>query len=252
MGPLTPSIRAFTGPKQGESAASNRDAWHSNRRADGQTSPVCLRVAIADGASTASGSGLWARMLVQASTDGIAPWSRPGYRSRVLGTLRERWRQLAAAALPPDAPWFAAAALDRGAFATLLRLDVRGNAWRAEAWGDSCLFHLRDGRLIEALPCRAPADFEQDPFLLASLPGHDHGLSQRLVQHQGSLRRGDTLLLASDALACWLLATGAWSEALERLETLPDPAGCQAWIEDLRQRRGLKDDDCTLVRVSFR
>lgn len=206
-----------------------------------------VRLALSDGASTTSFSRLWARILVQAATRGIAPWARASYRSSILTTLRLLWNVEAHAALPESVPWFASGSLERGAFATLLRVRIHRGMWEAEAWGDSCLFHLRAGRVLQMLPNLEPEDFALAPCLLASVPGHDRPLSSKLVLGQGHLRRGDQLILTTDALACWFRSSPDTSTALEEALGVPDQAGFTAWVDGLRSSRGLKNDDTTLL-----
>ena len=250
-GPLIPSIRGFKVPKVGESQDSCRDAWRTNQRRECVFSPFSLRLAIADGATTTSGSGLWGQILVDAAVEGIAPWYRVSYRERILARLRTRWHHQARALLPKPLPWFAEASLNRGGFSSLMKAEVRGNTWRAEGWGDSCLFHLRFGELVQMLPELDPEDFSKNPILLASVPGHDQDLTQNAVIGQGNLLRGDILLLATDALACWLLSTQAWPETLREIRSLRSEAAYAVWIDNLRRARGLKNDDTTLVFVEF-
>ena len=250
-GPLVPRLRGFKVPKFGESPSSCRDAWRSNHRVNGSGNPEYLRVAIADGASTASGSGLWGEHLVDASVGSASKWRKGAYRAKLLARLRQRWQYEACAALPQPVPWFAEAALNRGAYSTLMKVWIRGNTWEAEGWGDSCLFHLRLGHPVRVLPDLEIDDFSQNPFLLASVPGHDEDLATEMIFGKGNLERGDILLLATDALACWLLTTQAWSENLREMTAIRSDESFAAWVDDLRRNRGLKNDDTTMVLVEF-
>jgi hypothetical protein len=251
-GPLVPIIKGFKVPKVGESWASCRDAWRSNQRRAGLVTPSNLRVAIADGATTASGSGLWGQLLVDGAVEGIAPWRREAYRTRILAGLRTRWHHQASATLPQPLSWFAQASLDRGGFSSLMKVEVRGTTWRAEGWGDSCLFHLRSSQPVQILPDLEPEDFSHHPYLLASVAGHDQDLAKNLLHGEGKLQRGDLLLLATDALACWFLGAQDWPETLRELRGIESDAAFAAWVDDLRRERGLKNDDTTLVVVAFR
>ena len=101
------------------------------------------------------------------------------------------------------------------------------------------------------LPDLDPEDFNKHPFLLASVPGHDRDLTRNAVIGHGNLLRGDVLLLATDAMACWLLSTKAWPETLREIRSLTSEAAYGVWIDSLRRARGLKNDDTTLVFVEF-
>jgi hypothetical protein len=148
-------------------------------------------------------------------------------------------------------PWFSQVALDLGAFSSLMKVEVREGAWTAEGWGDSCVFQLRRGQPIQTLPDLEPEAFAESPFLLASVRGHDGDLVKHMLTATGKLEPGDTLLLATDALACWLLTTKAWAETLHEFRGLADAAAFTAWVEELRRERGLKNDDSTMVLVEF-
>jgi hypothetical protein len=101
------------------------------------------------------------------------------------------------------------------------------------------------------LPDLEIGDFNKDPFLLASVPGHDQDLVKKMLFGKGTLQRGDILLLATDALACWLLITQAWPETLRELSDIQSDDSFVAWVNELRRNRGLKNDDTTLVLVEF-
>jgi hypothetical protein len=173
------------------------------------------------------------------------------YRSTLLRRLRVKWHEQVRRLLPDPLPWFSEAALQRGAFSSLMKVEVRDGVWTAEGWGDSCLFHIRGGQFVQALPDLEPEAFAGSPFLLASVRGHDGDLVKQMVTATGKLEPGDTLLLATDALACWLMTTKAWSETLRELAGLPDEAAFSRWVEKLRRERGLKNDDTTMVLVEF-
>lgn len=240
-------VRGFQVPKQGESAASCQDAWLASGQCPGSAASAVHRLAVADGATTASGSGLWAQILVHASVAGIAPWSRSSYRARKLLALRNLWAGRVRTSLPQPLPWFAEEALARGAFSTLLRVQIRQGRWTAEAWGDTCLFQFRDGAVTAMVPDLKPEDFSLAPFLLASVAGHDRDLQARLVQAEGNLQTGDLLLLASDALSCWIRSQEDPQEALEGISKLTDQTDFERWIGKLRSLHHLKNDDTTLV-----
>ena len=250
------AIRAFKTPKSGESPDSCRDACWNNHYERKLPPPACLRVAIADGASTASGSGLWAQLLARASVNGLnglppGSWCVEPYRSRLLQRLRVKWHEQIRRLLPDPLPWFSQASLERGAFSSLMQVEVRDGTWTAEGWGDSCLFHLRGGQPVQVLPDLEPEAFNESPFLLASVRGHDKDLVKHLLTATGKLQPGDTLLLATDALACWLLTTKAWAETLREFKDLADVTAFTAWVGELRRERGLKNDDTTMVLVEF-
>ena len=73
----------------------------------------------------------------------------------------------------------------------------------------------------------------------------------------GPLRAGDRLFLMTDALAEWFLhahesGRRPW-EAVDRLLSLERPEEAfAAWVEQLRDGDGLRDDDATLLVIEPR
>jgi hypothetical protein len=188
------------------------------------------RLAVADGASSAWRAGDWAAALVDAWIAG--PPGRPRAGGRVAGFLR--WLDTVREGF--DAPtdgaeraWFAEAAAARGAHAALLGVRVTGLGGRrprlvATAVGDVCLMVVRDGMLDVALPLDDPDAFGTRPSLVSSLPGGGLAGARSRSCTETAVRADDLLLLASDALAAFLLQLAAdardavWP-AMRRLDT---------------------------------
>jgi len=226
-------IRVLTVPKEGHRAEENEDA--AAYAAD--TWPV--RVAIADGATEAVFSGLWAEMLVArwVADDGATPAAL----AEALPAWRNAW-QNHPAVRSQDLPWYAAAKAADGAHATLLGLTLRANGtWKSVAVGDGVLMHLREGRLERAWPMDDPEAFSDRPALLASVARPS---PPRMEAASGDWAPGDSLLLTTDAVAAWLLRT--------------DPTAAPAWdaasfaeqVESARTQGLLRNDDSTLVQIS--
>jgi hypothetical protein len=208
------------------------------------------RFAIADGASESAFAGLWARLLVRAFVAAPAGPDRWAW----LPAARLRWA--AEVSVKPLA-WFTQNKVGQGDFATFLGLTVgtsdgRGPPpWQACAVGDSCLFHVREGRLRHAFPLGRSEQFGNSPCLVGS---HDAPL-RSIGERQGHCWEGDQLWLMTDALARWFLreveaGRRPWAElAALRLDSRPEPAAFAAWVEWLRVRRNLGNDDVTLLGV---
>ena len=75
-----------------------------------------------------------------------------------------------------------------------------------------------------------------------------------IVTASGTWQDGDNIYLMSDALACWFLMrceSGSIPWQLLNDITLAGTPSFPAWITQLRERRELKNDDCTLVSITF-
>jgi len=87
------------------------------------------------------------------------------------------------------------------------------------------------------------------PYLIGS--GSDgESLKDRIQVSKGSLRDGDMLLLATDAMAAWLLKRDEegrplWNWLYRKLGTPESFAAMVAY----GRKNGLRNDDFTLVRI---
>ncbi|MBY0526973.1 MAG: protein phosphatase 2C domain-containing protein [Gemmataceae bacterium] len=244
--------QSFFLPKRGHSADEFEDAFAGD--------PVAGRFAIADGAAESSFAALWARLLVEAF---VTPGRELSVNGSWLAPLQQRW---AADVDGLTIPWYGEAKRSDGAFATFLGLVVTcadqyaggtcaGGTWRGAAVGDSCLFHVSEDGIQVAFPvCRA-ADFGNRPALLGSR-SDARTCAVRAKEAWGTWQSGDRLLLMTDALAQWFLAEAERGQqpwfAIEELQRFPNrPDALRSWLEDLRDRGSLRNDDVTLLVIDL-
>ena len=244
-------IDSFYTQKAGNAAIEYEDAfWTPAPTA--RLREESVRIAIADGATDAIYSGLWARLLVKAYG-----------KHRMTGETAEDYLSRASqvwgrAVARRPLPWYAEEKARRGAYAALIGLELnRGGggesgSWSALACGDSCFFHLRSDAVIESFPITRSEDFSSTPLLLGSHP-RTRGL-EGMRTAAGSWQEGDCFYLMSDALASWFLGrceTGdvPW-QALRDITIAKEPP-FEEWIASLRKERAIKNDDCTLIGISF-
>jgi len=250
-----PACHVFWMPKAGNARSEYEDSFWPRQDDFGATSPV-LRLAVADGATETSFSGIWARLLVSSYGRGRLTGDAAGDE---LCKIRRAWRR---AVGQKPLPWYAEEKLRSGAFSSLSGLTIfpPGNEsagagdWQATSIGDSCLFQMRGGDLIHSYPFSQADEFNSRPRLISSLDGGD---DPEFVAHtvRGSWQAGDTLFLMTDALACWFLRGMESSEPVsERLNTLQVQSDFELLIDELRStidaegKPVLKNDDVTLLR----
>ena len=230
---------AASRPKSGHRADENEDAVGAHPAAD--------RFAVADGASEGWASGAWATHLVGCYTR-TPP--EPATFADWLAAARRTWAAPPASA---DQPWYAQAKQAEGAFATLVGVEVRpaksgsGLRWKAVAVGDSCLLHVRRGAVVESFPLTHPDQFDTTPALV---PSSAHRPTPDPDWLAGTAAPGDTLLLATDAVAAALLATPDAIAAVVRrvVPHLADAGtGRRAVVDFLTTLRLPRDDDATLL-----
>ncbi len=210
------------------------------------------RGAVADGATEAAFTGIWAKILARA--DGAGELCAESFWTD-LQPLRQQWvRAVTKVTAGKPLPWYLEEKRRSGAFAALAGLALHDGWWSAVALGDCCVFQLRAGELQYAFPLRRSQDFGSRPALVPTNPAREDRRALRVTT--GEWRRGDMFLLMSDALAAWFLrgveqGEPRWPlpEALEAsVEAERTPAFAE-WIAGLRDAHALRNDDVTLVWV---
>ena len=167
--------------------------------------------AIADGVTAGIFSGLWARILTQAIV-AEPPQLEAGDFSDWLGRRRSVWRSgIDVSRLT----WYQRPKMVDGGMTTLLWLQplppaddfdeaVGQLCFQSFAIGDSCLFHVRNEKLLASYPMTNSADFELKPAALRSVDRDvDH-----LLEFQTQVfecQPGDVVVLCTDAVALWAL-----------------------------------------------
>jgi hypothetical protein len=223
-----------------------------------------LAVAVADGASEAMLAGQWARSLVDhfvsapftmdlldVIEQASAQWVHHITRYRVERDQSSR----------PIA-WYEEPGLERGSYATIVaaRLTDRshpaGQCGRIEVWalGDACFFQVRDEQLVIAFPLSDAESFNTSPSLVPSRHIDRELLLKHVNVYRGSWESGDTIYLATDALALWFLdqhtaGERPW-EMLRDLGTR-DSDDFEMWVAGQRVGGRLKNDDTTLLRIDL-
>ncbi|MFC9296189.1 hypothetical protein ACFTWH_27705 [Streptomyces sp. NPDC057011] len=259
-------------PKHGSSEAECEDAvavlpacTHDDMLRTPLTAGVC------DGATESVLAKDWARILSRAAA--AAALDRPevmaggaAFEEFAAGAVAqwEPWLEtytLARAEEGRPLKWYEQAKLGAGAFATLLAVRVDpgpGPAaawrWRAAALGDSCLFHMRENRLLSSFPVQRPEEFGTTPDLFGSRNHDTVLLRERTRFTAGDARPGDRLLLMTDALAAWFLTAPDPTSALYELQEFSGPDDLERfteWITGLRERQVLRNDDVAVVRIDF-
>ncbi len=248
------TTHVFWMPKAGHTSAEYEDAFWP--REDRHHQSGAIRLAVADGATETSFSGLWARLIVSAYGRGRLRFDES---ERELQRIRRIWKR---AVGQKPLPWYAEEKLRAGAFSSLAGVtifppecpgEVAGQ-WQGTAIGDSCLLQVRGGDLVRSFPFSNADEFNSRPRLLSSLDS-DHSEDFAVGTVSGSWQTGDTFYLMTDALACLCLrgveANGPLFDRLHALETQSDFEMLIAESRSTGDAGGrplLKNDDVTLVR----
>ncbi|MFB6098328.1 MAG: hypothetical protein ABEK84_04305 [Salinibacter sp.] len=240
-----PSVvsRILAVPKKGAS----RDEYEDAAAVRDETWPV--RAAVADGATESVFARSWAETLA----DGLSTVAAtPEALAQALPEWQASWTD-ALAARADSLPWYTAAKARKGAFAAVLGIECRRDGrWRAVSVGDALLLHLRGTALQRTWPHTAPDDFTSRPALVPSRPDRPAPFPEDYRSVTGTWQRGDAFLLATDAVAAWLLRVG--------FQDGPSPSGAgpaaaRSWSPEAfrevvaagRAEGHLRNDDSTLL-----
>ena len=216
------------------------------------------RIALCDGATESAFARPWAQALTRAFAQSPPnlPNLNPAALTQWLQRPQTEWRR----AVPwHRLPWHGEAKARAGAMAALLGLTLSQSPtrpglypWQAVAIGDCCLFIVRNANLTQSFPLQNAAQFNNHPPLICSNPARNAGLWPHVQLLNGHCRPGDLIILASDALACWILqqhesGRPPWPTLL----SLKSPAQWQEWLQTQRHHRTIRNDDTTLITVQI-
>ncbi len=257
-------VRFFSAVKGNDSPIANDDACAITANE--------TRLALCDGASASSLPRPWAALLAQqwikeplyyVDINTLSQWlAEP--RQHWITWVQEVWKptldqrnELTGGR--PLSSEVVQRTLQTGAAATFLGLALhpQNRTWQATAIGDTCLFFFRrdkttaEWKLKASIPLDASAGFSDRPPLLSSKP--DSNLAA-ILPHvrcvEGNFRRGDMIVMATDALAQWLLSQleQGQSDWLTLL-SVQDEQTFAHFVDTQRQNNQMADDDTTLVVI---
>jgi hypothetical protein len=225
--------QSFVVQKAGHIFTECEDIWGYAQKDQG------MAIALADGATESSFAQEWAGLLVNNFVQDLPleheliAW---------LKGLQTQWLSWLAA---QELSWFAKRKAAAGAFATFISLWLSEQSWRVMAVGDSCLFVVRDRQLIISFPQKSSQDFNHTPALIGTHLRPEH---LQILTMQGHLQMGDRFYLTTDAIACWILRQiEANQNPWVKLEQIDSQALWVDWVNQLRDRHEIANDDTTLL-----
>jgi len=152
--------------------------------------------------------------------------------------------------------------ITQGAAATFLGLTIDRPTltWSAMAIGDTCLFHFSrtdaGAWKYESFPLKQSSDFTDGPAIITTRPQSAALAASHLESASGEYKAGDLLLMATDALAMWLLIQLEHEherpekiiKLLDLLERGDNEMFAQL-VDKERAKKQLTDDDTTLIII---
>lgn len=240
-------VRGWSVAKRSETK--NDDAWgYCN---------TSQRVAVADGVTMASYSGLWAGILVRGFIDGKLdiPSNKSCFEEQIAQLQAEwhngvPWERLTIKGYPFD---FKA---KQGGFSTLLGMEMKDDHWAAFAIGDCNLFVVDYKHEVKcSWPAQDWTEFGTLPVSIRSVPSKTcndphspHSVFDSIPTAEGDLQPGDSIVVCTDAMAAFLLGNKFNKRLWWEFLALDNASGRDfaAFIDESR-RQGLKNDDSTAV-----
>ena len=238
----------FSTHKAAETPDDCQDAWDMNEG--------IARYAVADGATRSLFPKQWAKLLVNRFCQKNVLSLEKGNWQEWITPLQRDWLKQVTAIVQETKRFISIDRLSKSesAAATFvgLEFDKDAMAWKAGIVGDSCLFQIRSSQLMESYPIKQSEDFDNHPEAFASFE-KDNYAKPRIVE--GMAAPGDQFILATDALAKWIIQheeAGQLEAALNRLTALEDDAEFARFVEEVRETEDipLVNDDVTLLRIS--
>ena len=242
---MTIQVKEFQAPKNGSTPQECQDAvaWDENKSI----------FAIADGVSDSAFQRLWANLLVNSfvakaqtqqnfTMDWLAAWllaEQKEWYSRV------KW---------DDIPWHGRLkAQQTGGQATFLgiRLLPEKRSWVGVAIGDCNLFRFGDDHTFkESIPIKRSADFSNVTQAFSSISQNPDQIFDQVKLIQGVYEPGDYLILATDAIALWILdRLEAKRDPLGEIPPSDEPSAFNRWVSAQRQKGWIKDDDTSILMI---
>jgi hypothetical protein len=231
------------------------------------------RFALCDGVSTSKFARPWARLLAEewvaqplATTDeqALGAWLKTP-RERWIDWINNTWflkindrnRNMGRLEFTRDE---VETFIKQGAAATFLglQIDKASSTWSVTAIGDTCLFHFWHNDTgawkYQSFPLKRSIDFTDAPAYITTRPQSEALIASHLESEVREYKAGDLLVLATDALAMWLLTELEDQQAenviklFATLESGNDKIFAM-FVNGERDKKRLKDDDTTLILI---
>src|SRR5436305_9019895 len=211
--------------------------------------------AVADGAGSTLFSDAWATLLVKHFMHVPLMNSDP---FEVEWWLREAQREFKKTIpMPENMPWNALQKMQsQGSHATLATLRV--SAYGTEqvtaellAFGDSCIFVCQpSSEQIFSFPLKHADDFVRAPICLPSKSGLFNRYFHRCQVATVELKVGDVVVIATDAVARWIMSNQDQKKALQEVAQ-QSTSSWPSFIHACRNRQEMVDDDSTALILTL-
>lgn len=234
------------------------DDYYSYARYPGE-----LRLAVADGASEAIYSGMWAKLMAKGfvRSRGFFPYEPEGIERFRSGIARLWQSRVDEKVKSGKAPWYVEQKVEEGAFATLAAVVVEEErpapssrlALSILTVGDASVFLLEGERVAVRQPALKANQFGTSPSLL---PTSSRYRNQVLREALATTHEIDTvgdfvLVLCTDFMAAWIAEQIDSTDGLKKVRQLVQSSrrNLRREIREILSHSMRRKDDCTLVIV---
>lgn len=244
-----PHIRAFLAPKKGEPFQTCQDSLAFQDKHS-------VRFAIADGVSQSSFPAIWSQLLVsEFCKSGMTRFIKM-IKSSGINKLATTWKTRCTEQDNSGIPsFFLKKKLEQPAFSTFIGIQLfnitkHKSKFFVAAVGDSCLFRFENQKFQNSYPQTTSTEFSG----LTEAIGTD-SKTKAIQTFKGNTKWGDTFVLATDALAKWLMER-IESEDSEQINELLTVSSQSKFFELIQKYRDhetmpLDDDDAALMIVDI-
>ena len=243
---ITLKVASFITHKKAESIDDCQDAIKVNEEYS--------RYAVADGATLSFFPKQWAELLVERFCEMPNLSLNAENWKQWLVPIQEKWYKQVEERVKVRGQFYLTNSFNtrEPAVSTLVGLEVEKTKqkWRAVVVGDSCLFHKNSSGFRSYL-IEQSEDFTSRPEAFASFPEANHYDPEFI---RGEIQSGDTFILATDALAKWILEhkeSENLEEILHQLRQIENREEFNQFVDQARDEDiRLVNDDVALMLIS--
>jgi len=202
------------------------------------------RAAVFDGASESYAARKWSNLVAE-------EWGRS--HDKDWGWIDRAQARYERSSNKSGLSWAQEVASDRGSFATVCYVDIEGDWLNFCAVGDSCLFLIDGEEIIFSYPYVSETQFTSAPMALSSRIDNMKMNKDNLHMGMDRIRfravGTKQVLLATDAVSCWLLADDKEIRAIRlgQLLNCRTPGEFKKLVLTERASKNMHVDDSTVV-----
>ena len=245
------TARSFIAPKKGETAADCQDAWDQNASVG--------RYAVADGATLSFFPKQWAELLVKrfCYSEGLPLSLEKKNWEAWIKPIQQEWLGRVSEIVQETKTYILVDRLSKleSALSTFIGLEfnIDEGKWKALILGDSCLFH-QSGSEFDSYSLKTLTDFQYRPKSFASFR-KDNPVGGPPDVIADKALPGDMFILATDALAKWIIEhkeIDKLEEALNQLKQIETDKQFDQFVNLARDHENIRliNDDVTLMLIS--